>query len=67
MALLGREDKPVKLKSGTFLGKGSKQRPIRDRKKFEENWDAIQRDAEFPPGMSSAVKNYVLKQEQQNS
>ena len=32
---------------------------------FEENWDAIQRDAEFPPGMSSAVKNYVLKQEQQ--
>ena len=22
-------------------------------------------DAEFPPGMSSAVKNYVLKQEQQ--
>lgn len=41
MALLGREDKPVKLKSGTFLGKGSKQRPIKDRKKFEENWDAI--------------------------
>ena len=32
---------------------------------FEENWEAIQRDAEFPPGMSSAVKNYVLKQEQQ--
>ena len=41
MALLGREDKPVKLKNGTFLGKGSKQRPIKDRKKFEENWDAI--------------------------
>jgi dTDP-D-glucose 4,6-dehydratase len=30
---------------------------------FEENWEAIQDDAEFPPGMSSAVKNYVLKQE----
>ena len=25
---------------------------------FEKNWDAIQKDAEFPPGMSSAVKNY---------
>ena len=34
---------------------------------FEKNWEAIQRDAEFPPGMSSAVKNYVLKQEQQRS
>ena len=31
---------------------------------FQVNWDAINRDAEFPPGMSSAVKNYVLKQEQ---
>ena len=31
---------------------------------FQENWDAINRDAEFPPGMSSAVKNYVLMQEQ---
>ncbi len=31
---------------------------------FEKNWEAIQRDAEFPPGMSSAVKNYLLKQEQ---
>ena len=31
---------------------------------FRENWDAIKRDAEFPPGMSSAVKNYVLLQEQ---
>jgi len=30
---------------------------------FEQNWDAISRDAEFPPGMSSAVKNYVLHQE----
>jgi len=29
---------------------------------FKDNWDAINRDAEFPPGMSSAVKNYVLKQ-----
>lgn len=29
---------------------------------FEKNWDAIDRDAEFPPGMSSAVKNYVLSQ-----
>jgi nucleoside-diphosphate-sugar epimerase len=27
---------------------------------FKDNWDHIQRDAEFPPGMSSAVKNYVL-------
>ena len=31
---------------------------------FRENWDAINRDAEFPPGMSSAVKNYVLLQGQ---
>lgn len=30
---------------------------------FKGNWDNINRDAEFPPGMSSAVKNYVLKQE----
>ena len=29
---------------------------------FKDNWDAINRDAEFPPGMSSAVKNYVFKQ-----
>ena len=29
---------------------------------FKDNWDAINRDAEFPPGMSSAVKNYVLEQ-----
>jgi len=34
---------------------------------FEKNWEAIQRDAEFPPGMSSAVKNYVLRQEQKNA
>jgi UDP-glucose 4-epimerase len=27
---------------------------------FQTHWDQIQRDAEFPPGMSSAVKNYVL-------
>ena len=31
---------------------------------FKDNWDAINRDAEFPPGMSSAVKNYVFKQKQ---
>jgi nucleoside-diphosphate-sugar epimerase len=29
---------------------------------FKDNWDDISRDAEFPPGMSSAVKNYVLRQ-----
>ena len=29
---------------------------------FEVNWDAIQRDAEFPPGMSSAVRGEVSKQ-----
>ena len=29
---------------------------------FRENWESINRDAEFPPGMSSAVKNYVLEQ-----
>jgi nucleoside-diphosphate-sugar epimerase len=27
---------------------------------FKANWEAILQDAEFPPGMSSAVKNYVL-------
>lgn len=30
---------------------------------FEKNWEQIHRDAEFPPGMSSAVKNYVLANE----
>ena len=30
---------------------------------FDEHWDDIQRDAEFPPGMSSAVVNYLFKQE----
>ena len=29
---------------------------------FNDHWDDIKRDAEFPPGMSSAVKNYVLRQ-----
>ena len=29
---------------------------------FKANWDNISKDAEFPPGMSSAVKNYVLGQ-----
>jgi nucleoside-diphosphate-sugar epimerase len=29
---------------------------------FIKHWDLIERDAEFPPGMSSAVKNYVLDQ-----
>jgi nucleoside-diphosphate-sugar epimerase len=31
---------------------------------FSDNWDKINKDAEFPPGMSSAVKNYVLRQEE---
>ena len=31
---------------------------------FEDNWESIEKDAEFPPGMSSAVKNFSLKQEQ---
>ena len=31
---------------------------------FKDNWVAINRDAEFPPGMSSAVKNYVISQMQ---
>ncbi len=30
---------------------------------FNENWSSINKDAEFPPGMSSAVKNYVLQQD----
>jgi dTDP-D-glucose 4,6-dehydratase len=30
---------------------------------FKDNWEDISRDAEFPPGMSSAVKNYVLHQD----
>lgn len=30
---------------------------------FDQHWDKIKRDAEFPPGMSSAVKNYILTQE----
>jgi len=31
---------------------------------FETNWEQIVMDAEFPPGMSSAVKNYVLQHEE---
>ncbi len=31
---------------------------------FDANWDAIDRDAEFPPGMSSAVRHYVLAQKE---
>ena len=34
---------------------------------FRDNWESIKRDAEFPPGMSSAVKNYVLRQEQEQA
>ena len=30
---------------------------------FRENWESINKDAEFPPGMSSAVKNHILQQE----
>ncbi len=30
---------------------------------FKLNWDEISKSAEFPPGMSSAVKQYVLSQE----
>jgi nucleoside-diphosphate-sugar epimerase len=29
---------------------------------FKKHWDLIVHDAEFPPGMSSAVKSYVLAQ-----
>lgn len=32
---------------------------------FQQHWEQICHDAEFPPGMSSAVKHYVLKQAQQ--
>ena len=28
---------------------------------FKDNWDNIQRDAEFPPGSSSAVQGVVVK------
>jgi nucleoside-diphosphate-sugar epimerase len=28
---------------------------------FKQNWDAIRRDAEFPPGMSSAVSGLTVK------
>ncbi len=31
---------------------------------FEENWNLIDRDAEFPAGMSSAVRHYVLSQQE---
>jgi len=34
---------------------------------FRENWDTIKRDAEFPPGMSSAVKNYAISQESERA
>jgi len=35
---------------------------IKTIKWFEDNWESIQKDAEFQPGMSAAVKNYALKQ-----
>jgi nucleoside-diphosphate-sugar epimerase len=28
---------------------------------FRDNWDDIRRDAEFPPGMSSATRGIVVK------
>jgi UDP-glucose 4-epimerase len=31
---------------------------------FKDNWDSIQRDAEFPPGSSSAVRGLVVKKQQ---
>lgn len=34
---------------------------------FKANWEKIDRDAEFPPGMSSAVKHYVLTQQEKTS
>ena len=30
---------------------------------FKLNWNAINRDAEFPPGMSSAVNNFVVRED----
>jgi len=30
---------------------------------FKDNWDAIDRDAEFPPGMSSAVSGVTDEKE----
>jgi hypothetical protein len=32
---------------------------------FEDHWEEINRDAEFPPGMSSAVRHHVLQQKEQ--
>lgn len=34
---------------------------------FKQHWEAIKRDAEFPAGMSSAVKHYVLDQAQRST
>jgi len=33
---------------------------------FADHWEEINRDAEFPPGMSSAVRHHVLQQEEQS-
>ncbi len=30
---------------------------------FKLNWDSINRDAEFPPGMSSAVNNFIVRED----
>jgi nucleoside-diphosphate-sugar epimerase len=32
---------------------------------FEDHWEEINRDAEFPPGMSSAIRHHVLQQKEQ--
>ena len=41
MPLLGKEEKPLKIKTKTLVGKGSKPRPIKDKAQFDKNWDAI--------------------------
>ena len=55
--------------SATHGGKGSKQRPTVDKKKFEDNWDAIFGKKDKPSAVDdcakvtaeSAVKNNAKK------
>ena len=45
------------------MGKGSKQRPIQDRKKFDDNWDRIFHKPKEPVKITEP-KNQKLKQRQ---
>ena len=42
--------------SATHGGKGSKQRPTKDKKKFDDNWDAIFGKKDKPSAVDDCAK-----------